>query len=310
MPQWIRRALPLFLAVAMDLTLGEPPAWAHPVVWVGRVIAILERFAPVGDRAQLVYGVLAVGGTAGLVGWLAGAAERVARRRGAGGAIVTAYLLKSTFSVRGLARAARRVEDALVRNDLTGARCALRHLVSRDVTGLPAPLVAAAAIESVAENAGDAILAPLLWYSAGGLPAACMYRALNTFDSMWGYRGRYEYLGKSAARLDDLLNLLPARLTACLIVPAAPLAGGSAGGAWRTMWRDHARTASPNAGWPMSAMAGALGIELEKVGHYRLGDGGPPTPASIGAAVRLLYLIALVPLGTAGMRMVRRDAGN
>lgn len=298
-----RRALSLALALAVDLILGEPPPRAHPVVGIGRIIDRLDQAAPRGERARFIYGALSLVGTVGLVGWLVRAAERLAGEPWR--LALTVFLLKCSFSLRGLARAAGAVQDSLHRHDLSGARFALRSLVSRDVSGLATPLLAAAAVESVAENASDSVLAPLLWYAAGGLPAACMYRAANTFDSMWGYRGPYEQLGKPAAILDDLLNLLPARLTAGLIVLAAPLAGGSATGAWRTMWRDHGKTASPNAGWPMSAMAGALGTRLEKVGHYRLGGGEPPEPAAITVAVRLLYLIALFPLLVAGVRLVR-----
>ena len=185
------------------------------------------------------------------------------------------WLLKTSFAVRALLSAAEKVRVPLQEGDLTAARAALGSLVSRNVTTLSPPLLAAAVIESVAENASDAVAAPILFYMLGGLPAVFAYRALNTLDSMWGYHGdRYEYLGKAAARADDLANLLPARLTGLALVAASFLTGHSAAGAWRTMWRDHRKTASPNAGWPMSAMAGALGVELEKVGHYRLGAPG------------------------------------
>jgi len=140
----------------------------------------------------------------------------------------------------------------------------------------------------VAENLGDSFVAPLIWYGALGLPSAVAYRYLNTCDAMLGYRGRYEYLGKVSARLDDLANWLPARLAAFLLVAAAPLAGGDAAGAWRVLRCDHGRTASPNAGWPMSAMAGALAVRLEKRDHYTLGDGSPPDGTdTILRAVRL-----------------------
>jgi adenosylcobinamide-phosphate synthase len=118
------------------------------------------------------------------------------------------------------------------------------------------------------------LMAPLLAYALGGLPGACAYRAVNTLDAMVGYRGHYEYLGKVPARLDDLLNLVPAGLTGLLIVGAAGLCGADAPQAWRVMWRDHAATDSPNAGYPMAAMAGALGVRLEKAGHYCLNTQG------------------------------------
>jgi len=149
------------------------------------------------------------------------------------------------------------------------------RLVSRDTATLSATQVSAATIESVAENLSDSVVAPLLYYAVGGLPAAFGYRFANTADAMVGYRDEvYEWLGKAPARLDDLFNLVPARLAAALIVAAAPLTGESAGRAWRIWRRDAGKTASPNAGHPMSAMAGALDVELEKVGHYRLGAAG------------------------------------
>lgn len=300
---------PVVLAVAIDLVVGEPPSWGHPVVWVGGITRRLESNAPDDRWGQLLYGslctALVVGG-AGAVGWLAqGLGSRWEPLR----LPVTVWLLKSSFALRGLARAAEEVGEALSRSDLTAARHALGSLVSRHVSDLPPPLLIAAAVESIAENASDAAVAPLLWYALGGLPAACAYRAANTMDSMWGYRGPYEHLGKTAARLDDLLNLLPARLTALSLVGGAWVTGKPAGRAWRTMQRDHGTTASPNAGWPISAMAGALGVELEKRGHYRLGVGGAqPDAMSIAQAVHLLYLTVLLPVALCLICEMRRDA--
>ncbi|MGH2588747.1 MAG: CobD/CbiB family cobalamin biosynthesis protein, partial [Dehalococcoidia bacterium] len=148
-------------------------------------------------------------------------------------------------------------------------------------------LIAAAAIESLAENVTDSALAPWLAYALFGLPGAAAYRALNTLDSMIGYRNHYEYLGKAAARADDVANLVPARLGALLITLAAPAGHGSPRRALATAWRHHRRTASPNAGWTMAAMAGALGLTLEKTDAYRLGDGRPPVPTDIRRAQRV-----------------------
>ena len=187
---------------------------------------------------------------------------------------------------------------------IDAARHALRLLVSRDTAELDAPLLAAAAIESLAENASDSFVAPLLYYGLAGLPGACVYRAANTLDAMLGYHGRYEYLGKLPARFDDLLNLAPARLTALLIVVAAALHGADARGAWLAMRRDHGRTASPNAGYPMAAIAGALGVRLEKVGHYCLNPAGrPPTAADLRDAEQIVSLA----LGIAAAVVVARQ---
>jgi adenosylcobinamide-phosphate synthase len=147
--------------------------------------------------------------------------------------------------------------------------------------------VASAAVESIAESVGDGIIGPWLAYALAGLPGAIGYRVVNTLDSMIGYHGRYEHLGWGAARLDDLVNVLPARLAAlCLVLAARP--GANPREAWRVLCADHRRTASPNAGWPMAAMAGALGIALEKPGHYRLHRGArPPATSDLARAMTL-----------------------
>lgn len=296
-----RRGLVLLLAAAIDLAAGEPSARLHPVVWLGSAVAFVERRAPrAGRPRQLGYGgALAVGGPA--VAALAGVVvERVARRLGPVGLVIEAAALKSAFAVRALLIAGREVEAALDADDLERARAGLRSLVSRETDGLPSSLIAAAAIESLAENATDSVIAPWLAYALLGLPGAFAYRAINTLDSMIGYRGPYEYLGKAAARLDDLANAVPARLAAVLLALAAPIASDSFRTALRTAWRDHGRTASPNAGWTMAAMAGALGVRLEKPGAYILGGGREPVAADIRRAERIVAAAAaLAMLGLA-----------
>ena len=282
------RARVLATAVAIDLALGEPPTALHPVVWIGRAITVLEQRAPRRGRArQLVYGA---GMSALVVGGSAAAARlfTATAARSSFGLLGEAWLLKSTFAVRALLAAGESVRRPLQADDLPAARFALRSLVSRETAGLTPELVAAAAIESLAENLTDSALAPWLAYAVGGLPAVVAYRALNTLDSRVGYRGHYEYLGKVAARADDLANLLPARVGALLIAAAAPLGRGSVNGALLGAVRDHQRTASPNAGWTMAAMAGALGVRLEKPGQYRLGRGGQPRPDDIRRAQRVV----------------------
>ena len=269
------------LAVAWDAVLGEPPGAVHPVVWMGRAARAIERRAPGSGRAaQLAYGAgLAIGPPlvyAAAAGW----GWRRARRRPVIALTIGVPLLKSMFALRALREAGEGVRAPLAGGDLAGARVGLRSLVSRDAAGLDGPLIAAAAVESLAENLGDSVVAPLCAYAVGGLPGAVAYRAVNTLDAMIGYRGRYEWLGKAAARLDDVLNLLPSRLAALLIVGAAAIVGEDARGAWWVARRDARLTPSPNAGWPMAAMAGALGVELEKVGQYRLGAGGAVADAA------------------------------
>jgi adenosylcobinamide-phosphate synthase len=298
----VRRAGILCLALLLDLAMGDPPNRWHPVAGMGAAIAAARRHAPRRGRlAQLSYGaLLSVGGAGASAGLGRLLVRSVACLPAAWSWLAEAGLLKTTFSLRGLAAAAGEVGEALDASDLSEARRRVSwHLVSRDTTALDESQVAAAAIESAAENMSDGVLAPLLAYALGGLPAALAYRFVNTADAMLGYRDvAREWLGKAPARLDDLANLLPARVTAGLLVLAAALAGEDAGGAWQAWRRDAAKTASPNAGHPMSAMAGALGVELEKVGHYRLGAGGrSPAPGDIRRAVRLLWVATALAVG-------------
>jgi len=301
----------LGLALALDLLLGDPPNRFHPVAWMGKVIGWGERAAPAaGPWPRFAYGAALV---------LAGATVCTlpvvllligARQLGLFVyVVVAALLLKSTFTFSGLVRAARSVRQALLVGDLADARRLVAyHLVSRDTSALSEELVAAATVESVAENVTDGVIAPLLFFLLAGVPGAWAYRFFNTCDSMLGYRDpEHEYLGKFAARLDDVLNWLPARLTGLLMVLAAWLAGEDGAGAWRTMRAQHARTASPNAGWTMSGMAGALNVTLEKVDYYRLEGGTERLSAAAirratrvaGVTVALFVLLLAAALGVA-----------
>jgi adenosylcobinamide-phosphate synthase len=210
------------------------------------------------------------------------------------GLVMEAVALKSLMAVRSLVVAAKRVADDLTCGNIPGARTNVGiHLVSRATVGLDADHVASAAIESVAENLTDAFVAPLCFYLVGGLPGAAIYRAVNTADSMIGYRDdRLEYFGKFAARLDDALNLLPARLAGFAIVVGAALVRERPRSAFCVMMHAARRTASPNAGWTMGAMAGALGVSLEKIGIYRLGDGPLPSAPDIGRGIRVMLAAA------------------
>lgn len=287
----------LWAAILLDLVLCEPPNAVHPVAWCGRVISAFQRRAPNKGRAMplLAGAVFVLTGVACV--FALGLILSVLLRRLPTplGLLAEAAALKLTFSVRGLVRASHAVRSALESGDLRAARGLLGcHLVSRDTSSLSESQVAAATIESVSENASDAFIAPLLCYVLAGLPGAFVYRFINTCDAMLGYRDKErEWLGKAAARLDDLVNLLPARLTAGLIVVGGVPLGGDPIHAVRIWFRDRNLTESPNAGHPMSAAAGVLGVELEKIGHYRLGWGQrQPVAADIARAERLLWRMA------------------
>jgi adenosylcobinamide-phosphate synthase len=282
------RCRALLIALAADALLGDPPNAWHPVVLLGRWISLGERLAPQGDHPRLAWGALWLALGASGVGGMAGLAPRHPLAQGALASALLAY--------RGLDRAVGEVQAALAADDLAEARRLLSwHLVSRPTRELRADEVAAAAIESLAENLSDSLVAPALAYLAGGLPGLALYRLSNTADAMWGYHSeRYEYLGKPAARLDDLLNLAPARLTAALIALAAQLVSRRGAAAWAAARRDHARTASPNAGWPMATMAGALDTVLEKRDHYRLGKGTRAADAGMVGEARAIARVAVL----------------
>ena len=287
--------LVLALALVLDLAGREPPSALHPTVWIGRTISAAQKFAPRTRAAGIIAGAILALAVTGL--WSAAAyfaAEGLRSALGLAYILAGAVLLKTTLSVKLLHQVAAQVRDLLIRGEIGEVRSRMSSLVSRDPSQLTSEQATAATVESVSENMVDSFIGPWLAFALFGLPGAVAYRAVSTLDSMIGYRGEYEYLGKASARLDDLLNLVPSRLTGLMLVLASMvMPGQSPWGAWRIMWRDHGRTESPNAGWPMSSMAGALGVELEKAGHYRLGDHTRPLAASdITQAVRSMYLVA------------------
>ncbi len=292
------------LAVAIDWLFGDPPNAFHPVAWFGKFVSAIERRAPhARPRDELLFGAgIAVSGIA-----IAAAPtiliEKLLRGRGIFGGFALAALLKMTFAWRTLIESGEKVRHDLESDQADAARTELRALVSRDTATLGSSHLAAASIESLAENASDSFIAPLFYYHLFGLPGAFAYRAVNTMDSMLGYHGRYEYLGKIPARFDDAMNFIPARITALLIVIAA-----RSRRAWRVTRRDHALTASPNAGYPMSAMAGALDVHLEKVDHYRLNESArAPEPHDIRRAARIVTVaLGMVTVIAVGVSVARR----
>jgi adenosylcobinamide-phosphate synthase len=305
----VERSAALAVALGVDVSIGELGGPWHPVAIAGRLLERAHR--PWRGRAPLIEfaggagALLAVASLAAGMGW---AVERIAGR-GVSRALLVGLVLKPTFSIRRLLDEGRGVADSLEAGHLDEARDRLRALVSRPTASLSPGLAASAAIESVAENLADSVAAPLLCYVLCGLPGAAAYRVVNTADAMFGYRGESEWLGKPAARLDDLLNWLPSRLSALAVTGAALVSGGRAPAlrAWRTWHRDGGRTASPNAGRPMAAMAGALGRRLEKTGHYVLGEGlAEPVTEDVRAAVRLAGLAAALLAATALVAGARR----
>jgi len=292
----------LVLAFAAELAAGDPVTPWHPVALFGRAVAKLVRVSPArAPHRELLYGFALVGASVGAVFVASASAIRFLWLiNSILGLVGSAALLKISFSFRQLEGEAARVAELLEQGSLVAAEKPLAALVGRDLRGLSPTLAASAAVESLAENLSDSFVAPLFYYVVLGVPGALAYRAINTLDAMIGYHGRYEYLGRAAARLDDLVNMVPARMTAVLLVVAAWLAGANSPRALAIAIRDGARTESPNAGWPMAAMAGALELRLEKAGHYQLGaPAADPSPAGIRRAIAVARRGALIAAGCA-----------
>jgi adenosylcobinamide-phosphate synthase len=272
----------VLLALALD-TLGEPPAPLHPVVWMGNYLKSVRKRWRAGTSAEQ----FREGAAWWALGAVASAGTGALGQQLPGSWAMQGILLKPLLARRALFAAVDEVHAALAADDLPEARRLLAwHLVSRETSGLTASEVAGATIESLAENLSDSVVAPLLCFRLGGLPLAALYRYANTADAMWGYRTpELKHAGKVAARADDGLNLAPARLTAlCTLL----VGGGHGVSVWA---RDRRKTVSPNAGHPMSAFAGALGVRLDKHDLYILNaEGRLPETADLPRALHLAHL--------------------
>ena len=303
-------------ALLIEAVVGYPDrlvrSIGHPVTWIGRLIRALERncnsdtATPARRRALGLITVLLI---VSIVAVVALAIERGLLLLPFG-LIGVGVLASALIAQRSLHEHVARVADALDKTGVTGGREAVSHIVGRDVAALDVAGIARAAIESLAENFSDGVVAPVFWMLIAGLPGAAVYKAVNTADSMIGHRTpRYQAFGWAAARLDDLLNLPASRLSAFLIIAAASVTPrASASGAWRAVRRDAGRHRSPNAGYPEAAMAGALGLALAgprsyggvRVDDALMGDGRRAADAGDIRAALGLYrradglLIALI----------------
>ncbi|MDM4720424.1 cobalamin biosynthesis protein [Micromonospora sp. WMMA1363] len=300
----VATAAGLVAGYALDALVGDPRRW-HPVAGFGRAAGALERRMYRPDRAAgAAYTAVAVGAPV-----LLGAAATVATRgRPWTRAVLVAAGTWTVLGGRTLRQESAVMGRALRRGDLPAARQRLGHLCGRDPSALDEPELARATVESVAENTSDAVVAPLLWGAVAGLPGLLGYRATNTLDAMVGHRApRYARFGTPAARLDDLLNLVPSRLTGLLTVAVAPVVHGDPERAWRIWHRDRNDHPSPNAGQCEAAMAGTLGVRLGGHNVYFgrsevrpfLGDGPRPDARHLPRAARVSGAVGLAALGVA-----------
>lgn len=287
----------LALGWLADQALGDPRR-GHPVAGFGRLAAALEKRGYADNRLRgVTHEAVLVGGAAAL-GWLV---QRGVRDSPVAGVLATAAATWAVLGGRSLAREAEAIAERLSADDLAGARARVGNLVSRDPESLDADAVARAALESVAENTSDAVVAPLFWGAVAGIPGLLAYRAVNTMDAMVGYRNqRYRNFGWAAAKIDDLANWLPARISGGLAIAAAPLVGGSPAEAVRAVREQSGRHPSPNGGVVEAAFAGALGVRLGGRNIYdgveedrgELGYGPPPAPADLVRANRLALAVS------------------
>lgn len=305
----------VLVALGLDVLFGEPPAKLHPVVAMGHYLGA------VGRRVSRAAGTVPRPGTEfclGALGWCAGAALVAALAFAAGWTMedlhplaqiaLLGVLLKPMLSWRMLRDEVRAVEAALAES-LAAGRQRVGWLVSRDVSALSETQVREAAVSTLAENLNDSVVAPLFWFAVAGLPGAALYRFANTADAMWGYMGEragrdWTWAGKWAARVDDALSWLPARLTALLIALL------SAGRGWSVVVANAGLTPSPNGGWPMGALAVGLGIRLGKPGVYELNSPGraPLATDTAMALRRCAQVVALLALIAGGALLLSLGA--
>lgn len=301
--------MPYLVAAAfvLDLLIGDPRIVPHPVVGIGRIIAFLEAHLSFPDKSAALQRLAGTALTVAVVGMSAGAVLgllTLSRRIWPLYLLIQIYFIYAAVATRSLGAAALRVQRALRANDLGTARRLVGEVVGRDTQNLSEAGVSRAAVETVAENTVDAVVAPLFYAFLGGAVLAVAYRAINTLDAMVGYKNeRYRYLGWASARLDDLANYLPARITGVLLVLAAWLTGLSGWRTLTTMVRFGSLHPSPNSGIAEAAVAGALGVRLggpvsyggQAVSHPYLGDSlQEPGAEQILGAVRLMVVTALL----------------
>ena len=262
-------------ALAFDALIGDPDwLWRrvrHPVAWIGTLIGYIDRRFNREDLSQQRRKLAGIASTAALVALsvAVGVLVQAAVRQLPMGNLMVALIASIFLAQRSLYQHVARVRSAFAEGGLAGARKAVAMIVGRDPEQLDEAGICRAAIESCAENFSDGVVAPVFWLALLGLPGLIAYKTINTADSMIGHRSeRYQSFGWAAARLDDLVNLVPARLSALLLAGAAPIAGGTITTSLRVVNRDAAKHRSPNAGWPESAMAGALGVALAGPRRY------------------------------------------
>ena len=293
-------------ALGLDFAFGDPKNKYHPTAWIGALIAKLTPLTRNHNRyAEKLGGIFVVAITAGIVVALLSILDvGISLISTNWIAIITsvifgAILLKSTIAIRGMEHYALAVVDSLEKNDLDSARANLSMIVKRNTKNLDKNHVFSGVLESISENTVDGITGPLFYYAIFGLPGAFVYRVINTADSMIGYKTDiFKNVGWFAANCDSILNYIPSRLTGFVMIISAAILQNNWKESYKIMIRDGKKTESPNAGYPMAALAGALETKFEKINHYKLGDGEIVlTKQHVQSAITMMKLSSLLFFG-------------
>ena len=293
-------------ALLLDFLIGDPKTKYHPTAWIGKLIAVLVPFTRNNSpKKELFGGILIVFAVVAIVSTLLVALDF-------GISLLTidivslvvsiavgSILLKTTIAIRGMQKHALAVVDALEKDDLDSARNHLSMIVKRNTKHLDKNHISSAVLESVSENTVDGITGPLFYYAIFGLPGAFVYRAINTIDSMVGYKtSLFRNIGWFGANCDTILNYIPSRLTGLVMILSALILGYNWKESFYIMRRDGKKLESPNAGFPIAALAGALGTKLEKINYYAVGDGNIEfTKSHIISAIRLMKVSSILFCG-------------
>ena len=293
-------------ALLLDFLIGDPKTKYHPTAWIGKLIAVLVPFTRNNSpKKELFGGILIVFTVVVIVSTLLVALDfgisllTIDIVSLVVSIVVGSILLKTTIAIRGMQKHALSVVDALEKDDLDSARNHLSMIVKRNTKNLDKNHISSAVLESVSENTVDGITGPLFYYAIFGLPGAFVYRAINTIDSMIGYKtSLFRNIGWFGANCDTILNYIPSRLTGLVMILSALILGYNWKESFYIMKRDGRKLESPNAGFPIAALAGALGTKLEKINYYAVGDGNIEfTKSHIISAIRLMKVSSILFCG-------------
>ena len=290
-------------ALLLDFLIGDPKTKYHPTAWIGKLIAVLVPFSRNNSpKKELFGGILIVFTVVVIVSTLLVALDfginllTIDIVSLVVSIVVGSILLKTTIAIRGMQKHALSVVDALEKDDLDSARNHLSMIVKRNTKNLDKNHISSAVLESVSENTVDGVTGPLFYYAVFGLPGAFVYRAINTIDSMIGYKtSLFRNIGWFGANCDTILNYIPSRLTGLVMILSALILGYNWKESFYIMKRDGRKLESPNAGFPIAALAGALGTKLEKINYYAVGDGNIEfTKSHIISAIRLMKVSSIL----------------